>query len=209
MRISSLDAYQAAYGTNTQAPERPTAQPARPVVVLDDSEAPVSLASVAGDAIFLSGLPDTWPAEGDRLILVNTPEPLTLDAVSRWLSAGHEQAEFWVDHEHVARMVGLLRADVPEAQVCVTGFDADEGWLRLRLGTTLSPTRSSEDFVRGLAAQAGAGVEREPKPTEPTLSEPSLGSLVVKKVVPLAKPIKQYLPATLVAYLYKGLEKLR
>ncbi len=209
MRISSLDAYRVAYGTNTQAPERPTAQPARPVVVLDDSEAPVSLASVAGDAIFLSGASGAWPAEGDRLILVNTPEPLTLAAVSRWLGSGHEQAEFWADLEHVARMVGLLRADVPEQQVCVTGFEADEGWLRLRLGTALGPTRSSEDFVRGLAAHAGPGVEPESKPTELTLSEPSLGSLVVKKVVPLAKPIKQYLPATLVAYLYKGLEKLR
>ncbi|MEX3507343.1 hypothetical protein VVR85_07160 [Corynebacterium sp. LK2590] len=209
MRISSLEAYQATISTKLQNPERPAAEPARPVVILDDSAAPVSLASVPGDAIFLSGLPDTWPAEGGRLILVNTPEPLTLDAASRWLSAGHAQAEYWADTKHLARMVGLLRADVPEERACVTGFEAEGGWLRLRLGTASGPTRSSEDFVRGLAAQAGAGPEPEPEPAEPTLSEPSLGSLVVKKVVPLAKPIKQYLPATLVAYLYKGLEKLR
>ena len=209
MRIGSLDAYQGAYGAKTHAPGQPTAQPARPIVILDDSEAPVSLASVAGDAIFLSAATDTWPADGGRLILVNTPESLTLDAAARWLSAGHEQAEYWADHEHVARMVELLRAEVAEGSVCVTGFEAREGWLRLRLGTAAGPTRSSEDFVRGLAAQSGPGRASEHTPAAPTLSEPSLGSLVVKKVVPLAKPIKQYLPATLVAYLYKGLEKLR
>lgn len=177
------------------------------IVVLSTTELPMHFGDLGNDVVFSRALSSEDVAAGGRLIFANLS---VQDVRASLQDLEPTQFEYWADHAHLAVLCEVVSEHHGYA---IIGLNVDESWVKLLVGVVSGDARSSADLVKGLeiavvAAQTGK-TSVETFAATPVLSEPSLASLLINTITPLAKPVKQYLPAQLVAFLYKILEKLR
>lgn len=176
------------------------------VVVLRDSELPVSLGPEIEEALFVLSLSEL-PSFLGRLILINAAEEEASFLTKELVQQGFE---YWADAQHLHE----IRAWIKNTDaVDIYGIVTDERWVKLLLGRPSNQGRLSDDFLLGLQISkllnGRSNLSSSTTVGENTISEPNLRTVLIKTIIPVVKPLKQYLPARLVAFLYKSLEKLR
>lgn len=138
------------------------------------------------------------------LILVDIKADTALSILREYANR-HQHLEYWAPRENTSRLQELARLgdELAVSGVCITGE-----WIQLRVGLAAAGDRSSADWVAGLAA-APIRTEQLKRVDSVTSSEMTVRGLVISRITPLAKPLKQYLPGWMVIFLYKILEKIR
>lgn len=118
-------------------------------------------------------------------------------------------AEYWAPRSAADNLRDLVDSDgtVSEA-LSVSGLHISGRWIHLRIEESVGTCRPSDDFLRGLSAPLSVS-NIGPRDQGPAPDAPTLRTLVISRVATLAKPVKQYLPSSVVVSLYKVLEKIR
>lgn len=118
-------------------------------------------------------------------------------------------AEYWAPRSAADNLSDLIDSnDAVSEELGVSGLHISEGWIHLRVEESVGTYRSSDDFLRGLSAPLSVS-NAGPRDQGSAPDTPTLRALVISRVATLAKPVKQYLPSSVVVSLYKVLEKIR
>lgn len=191
MRISSLDGLQpldSAYAMLLESSEQLFSFP--------PATSPVTFCFAAEQLADVAELP---------LVLVDTDANEALSILCDYATK-NRHIEYWAPRADTARLQQLALAQEGH-DLSITGSRLTENWLQLRIGSATEHDRSCADWVEGLkVATASVGFNESPNVAVP---EMSLRSLVISRITPLAKPLKKYLPGSVVIVLYKILEKIR
>ena len=118
-------------------------------------------------------------------------------------------AEYWAPRSAAGNLRDLVGSnDVLTAGLAISGLRVSEAWIHIRVGNSEGDNRSPDDFLSGLSAPLSG--------CAPRVREQSVGpeamtlrALVISHAATLAKPVKKYLPSSVVVSLYKILERLR
>lgn len=117
--------------------------------------------------------------------------------------------EYWAPRSAADNLRGVVGSDDAVSEnLGVSGLHISERWIHLRVEESVGTSRPSDDFLRGLSAPltvANVG----PRDQGPAPNAPTLRALVISRIATLAKPVKQFLPSSVVVALYKMLEKIR
>ncbi len=191
MRISSLDGFQplgSAYAMLLESSEQPFSFP--------PATSPVTFCFAAEQLADVAELP---------LVLVDTDADTALRILHQYATANHH-VEYWAPRVDTVRLQQLALAQEGH-DLSITGSRLTENWIQVCIGPATEHDRSCEDWVQGLKS-ATAPVESTESPSV-AVPEMSLRSLVISRITPVAKPLKKYLPGSVVIVLYKILEKIR
>ena len=191
MRISSLDRFpplDSAYAMLLESSEQPFSFP--------PATSPVTFCFAAEQLDDVAELP---------LVLVDADADQALPILHEYATANHH-VEYWTPRTETARLQQLVLAQEGH-DLSITGSRLTENWIQLRIGSATEHDRSCADWVEGLKA-ATALIESTESPSI-AVPETSLRSLVISHITPVAKPLKKYLPGSVVIALYKILEKIR
>lgn len=192
MRISSLDGFQpldSAYAMLLESSEQPFSFP--------PATSPVTFCFAAEQLAVVAELP---------LVLVDTDANEALP-ILRDYAAKNRHIEYWAPRADTERLQQIaLTQDGHD--LSITGSRLTENWIQVCIGPATEHDRSCADWVKGLKAATAAPVESTESPSV-AVPEMSLRSLVISRITPLAKPLKKYLPGSVVIVLYKILEKIR
>lgn len=176
------------------------------IVIADNFESPFLIGDLAPVTQFLDEIPEEIENSATELYLLNLPIQRASLLSRNWLATEHVEVNYWVTHEHWEILDGFVKAT---GGLFLRDVTYDYGWIKLVLVGDPSRTLDKESFYRGLSslklAMEAGGVAFE----GPALTEPSIRSLLVDKLVPLAKPMKRYIPKKFVIALYKILERIR
>ncbi|TVU83643.1 hypothetical protein FQN05_06710 [Corynebacterium aurimucosum] len=192
MRISSLDRFpplDSAYAMLLESSEQPFSFP--------PATSPVTFCFAAEQLADVAELP---------LVLVDTDADEALPILRQYATANHH-VEYWAPRTETVRLQQLALAK-DSHDLSITGSRLTENWIQLRIGPTTEHDRSCADWVEGLKSATAAPVESTESPSV-AVPEMSLRSLVISRITPVAKPLKKYLPGSVVTMLYKILEKIR
>ncbi|OIR42921.1 hypothetical protein [Corynebacterium sp. NML120713] len=176
-------------------------------VILPRTEQSVVLGEDLGDAVFHKSIDFEEVPRRERIIFVNAPaEESVLRPEIKKLGC----FEYWVDIQNVADLLECLRNG---QSLTVLGINAHDNWLKLLIQPGEKNGRPASDLLRGIELAVYATQGRTdpvaPASAQPPHIEPGFGSLLINFITPYAKPFKQYLPKSMVAALYKLLEKIR
>lgn len=183
--------------------ERPTA-----VIVNSDGFA-VELSSFESGSVFYRSVPDQLP-ENYPLVIVNPTFVIIgrLDDIGAF--QGTHEIELWVDSEGIADLVKCLENF---ENLAVHGSSTGPQWFRLGIRPSEISDRPGQDLVLGLKASLlrvgldAATVFPSSLPATATNSSPK--AELVRAAARIAKPIKPYLPASVIRILYKAVGVLR
>lgn len=191
MRISSLDGFQpldSAYAMLMESSEQPFSFP--------PTKSPVTFCFAAERLNGVAELP---------LVLVDIDADEALPILHEY-ARKNRHIEYWAPRASTARLQQIALVQ-DSHDLSITGSRLTENWIQIRIGPATELDRSSTDWVEGLKA-ATAPVEFKESPSV-AVPEMSLRSLVISRITPVAKPLKKYLPGSVVIVLYKILEKIR
>lgn len=191
MRISSLDRFpplDSAYAMLLESSEQPFSFP--------PATFPVTFCFAAEQLADVTELP---------LVLVDTDASEALP-ILRDYAAKNRHIEYWALRADTARLQQIALTQ-DSRDLSITGSRLTENWIQLRIGPATERDRSCADWVEGLKVGT-ASVESKESPSV-AVPEMSLRSLVISRITPVAKPLKKYLPGSVVIMLYKILEKIR
>ena len=191
MRIASLDRFpplDSAYAMLLESSEQPFSFP--------PATSPVTFCFAAEQLAVVAELP---------LVLVDTVANEALP-ILRDYAAKNRHIEYWAPRADTERLQQLALAKASH-DLSITGSRLTKNWIQLRIGPATEHDRSCADWVEGLKV-ATAPVESTESPGV-AVPEMSLRSLVISRITPVAKPLKKYLPGSVVIVLYKILEKVR
>ena len=191
MRISSLDGLQpldSAYAMLLESSEQPFSFP--------PATSPVTFCFAAEQLADVAELP---------LVLVDIDADGAL-LILRKCATANQHVEYWAPRADTARLQQIALAQ-DSHDLSIAGSRLTENWIQVRIGPATEYDRSSADWVEGLKA-ASAPVESMESPSV-AVPEMSLRGLVISRITPVAKPLKKYLPGSVVILLYKILEKIR
>lgn len=176
------------------------------IVIADNFESPFLIGDLAPDTHFHDEIPVKLENPQTELYLLNLPIQRASLLSRNWLAADRAEVNYWVTYEHWELLDGFARS-TEGLFLRDVSYDCD--WIKLVLVGDPSNTLDKESFYRGLSAlelskESGGGTF-----AVSTLTEPSIRSVLVDRLVPLAKPVKRYIPKKLVIVLYKILERIR
>ena len=194
MRIESLDDYKPA---DTDY-----------AVLLCSSEQLQPLPASHGTVVFCFSEEELDEAVNMPVVLVDVPAAQAIPILAR-LIRDRGVVEYWAPRSAADNLRDLVGSDgaVSEA-LGVSGLHISEKWIHLRVEESVGTYRSSDDFLRGLSAPLSVS-NAGPRAKRSAPDPPTLRALVISRVATLAKPVKQYLPSSVVVSLYKVLEKIR
>ncbi|SES30925.1 hypothetical protein [Corynebacterium cystitidis] len=198
------------------------------LIILADTVTPVELEEISSGATFATSPEQVRHGQWDTVILVN----LTALQVAQVLEIlGEQHSLFPTTIEYWVNTTALSIIDGAVAQLSdlhLVSCETSSGWLRLTMSapvssaTTVAHAEAWTLFRQGLAAgialssSALSALERSPAvpPSEDTSQSRralrgSAAAALLSRLMAIAKPIRPYLPPTVVAYVYKLLEKLR
>lgn len=192
MRISSLDRFpslDSAYAMLLESSEQPFSFPPAPY--------PVTFCFATEQLADVAELP---------LVLVDTDADEALPILHQYATANHH-VEYWSPRADTARLQRIALAQ-DSHDLSITGSRLTKNWIQVRIGPATEHDRSCTDWVEGLKSATAAPVEST-ESLGVAVPEMSLRSLVISRITPVAKPLKKYLPGSVVIVLYKILEKIR
>lgn len=141
-------------------------------------------------------------------VLVDVPADQAVPILAR-LVLERGEAEYWAPRSSAENLRNVIDStEVATDELAISGLRVSENWIHLRIENVVGECRATDDFLRGLSAplSAAAPVVRD-HGTAPEVM--TLRALVLSRVATLAKPVKKYLPSSVVVSLYKLLERIR
>ncbi len=194
MRIGSLDDYKPA---DTDY-----------AVLLCSSEQLQPLPVSHGTVVFCFSEEELDNAVNMPVVLVDVPAAQAIPILAR-LIQDRRVVEYWAPRSAVDNLRNLVGSDgAVSEELGVSGLHISDRWIHLRVEGSVGTSRSSDDFLRGLSAPLSLS-NLAPRDQGPSPDAPTLRALVISRVATLAKPVKQFLPSSVVVSLYKMLEKIR
>lgn len=195
MRIGSLDDYKPA---DTDY-----------AVLLCSSEQLQPLPASHGTVVFCFSEEELGQAVNMPVVLADVPAAQAIPILARLLIQDRRVVEYWAPRSAVDNLRNLVGSDgAVSEELGVSGLHISEGWIHLRVEESVGTSRPSDDFLRGLSAPLSLS-NLAPRGQGPSPDAPTLRALVISRVATLAKPVKQFLPSSVVVSLYKMLEKIR
>lgn len=190
--------------------------PAAPTVLLSSSSQPRPLDSVGNSATFCF---DWHPDPASlRVIVLDLPEENPELYLAELTRPDDRAVEWWVPTSNLSTLISALHT---WDTLAIAGITACDYWIKVLLAPAArSPARhSAADFARGLSLVRMLGTDPSTAPgIEPSAARLSSDVLVptlslraafISTVAPKFKPLKKFLPHSVVIALYKILEKLR
>lgn len=176
------------------------------LVIAEDFETPFSLGDLAQYVQVVEELPEEAIADRTELFLLNLRAPRAGLLASRWLERGASRVHYWATLESWQLIVDFL--DNSNA-LQVVDVSYEGRWIKLEISVSTEQTIQKQSFLIGLSVMSAATSREVTRNPEPRLTEPTFRGLLINKVLPIAKPLKRFIPHRLVIMLYKILEKLR
>lgn len=176
------------------------------IVIAANFECPFWIGDLAPVTQILEEIPEHIENSGTELYLLNLPIQRATVLSRSWLADRRSEVNYWVTSEHWELMNDFAQST---EGIFLKNVSYDCDWIKLVLVGDPSNTLDKESFYRGLSSLQLAEGPGEVSFVGSPLTEPSIRSLLVDKIVPLAKPFKRYIPKRLVIAMYKVLEQLR
>lgn len=175
------------------------------IVIADGFDSAFSIGQLAERVRIADELPiDAGEAQG--LVLLNLPVDRAFRIAEQWSSFGHAEAQFWVTYENWMQLTDLQKG---VSHLVISRVSYDEDWIKMTITADGSSQIDVDGFIAGLQALEYGSRKSDQLQIESRLSEPSFRALLINRLVPIAKPLKRYIPHKIVIQLYKVLEKLR
>lgn len=195
MRIHSLDEL------------RPFREPV--AVVVNSAGFRVDLSSFESHSIFFSTVPELLPE--DLPLVVMNPTPVMIQKLCETGAfLGKRVVELWADAIGFSWLAPCLN---DFDGLAISGVSLDEKWFKVGVQRSLATDRSAQDLVTGLRG-ASLIAWKEPSNPAPVVLDTdaykaNFKSGIVQLLARVAKPVKAYLPNTVVHMLYKILGVLQ
>ena len=194
MRIGSLDDYKPADSDYA--------------VLLCSSEQLQPLPASHGTVVFCFSEEELKRSIEMPAVLVDVPAAQATPTLVR-LIRDRGVAEYWAPRSAADNLYDLVDSDDAVSEdLGVAGLHISERWIHLRVEESTGSSRPPDDFLRGLSAPLSVS-NAGPRAKRSAPDPPTLRALVISRVATLAKPVKQFLPSSVVVSLYKMLEKIR
>lgn len=194
MRIGSLDEYQPA---DTDY-----------AVLLCSSEQLQTLPVSHGTVVFCFSEEELSRVNHRPAVLLDLPADQAAPVLSR-LIRDRGEAEYWAPRSAAGNLCDLVGGDdVLTTGLAISGLRVSEAWIHIRVGNSEGGTRSPDDFLLGLSAPI-SGCAPRVRDQSVAADAMTLRALVILRAATLAKPVKKYLPGSVVVSLYKILERIR
>lgn len=194
MRIESLDDYRPA--------ETDFA------VLLGSSEQLVPLPDFYGAVVFCFSEDELMAMDHKRAVLVDVPSDLAVRILTN-LVRDRGEAEYWAPRSATVNLCSLVGSEDPGNDTpVISGLHVSGLWIHLRVNRATRKTREPGDFLLGLSAPVTAAAAT-PRDNDTHSDTTTLKALFISRAAALAKPVKKYLPSSVVVLLYKILEKIR
>jgi len=175
------------------------------VVIAEDFETPFSIGELADHLHIVEELSHDF-SDVDGLFLLNLSAGKALTLARAWLSSARTDVQYWVTYENWARL-RELSSEVNELAISKVVYDED--WIKLTISEAEESHLDIESFIVGIGS-LNHGLDQTKIPAgESRLSEPTIKSLLIGRLIPIMKPLKRFFPHRVVIYLYKILEMLR
>lgn len=146
--------------------------------------------------------------QGDTIFFDVGVQTLTAALANGICNPATSRVELWAPRFDPSSLVECLKVQVDAA---IGGVHLDDEHIQVLLVEGANDDRDESDFLLGL--QVGGIAPRNALGGGPqnggAVPNVSIGDLLIAKVLPFVKPIKQYLPSSVVVTLYKMLEKIR
>lgn len=185
----------------------PVTDPA--VVIVNSNCFGVDLTSFASRSVFLRSVPESHPEEYP-LIVVNPTPVIVKELHKKGVFGSQSYTEMWADSTGFSDLI-LCLSEFDD--LAVSGTFSSREWFRARVQRSTSSDRSGQDLVVGLKASSLASAAEAWSPVAEThntgVASSTLISGVVQIATRIAKPIKPFLPASVVHILYKILGVIR
>lgn len=176
--------------------------------LLGSSERLHPLPESYGTVVFCFSEDELMAMDYKRAVLVDVPSNRAMRILTR-LVRDRETAEYWVPRSATANLRSLVASDNPGKDTpVISGLHVSDSWIHLRVNRATGKTREPDDFLKGLSAP-GARENSIVREHPVSLESTTLRALLISRAAVLAKPIKKYLPGSVVVSLYKILEKIR
>lgn len=177
-------------------------------VLLESSERLHPLPDSTGTVVFCFSEDELMAIDHKRAVLVDVPSDHAMHILTR-LVRDRKEAEYWVPRTATANLRSLVKSDAPGSDsLVITGLHVSDTWIHIRVDIATRKTRGPDDFLKGLSA-AYAGENSTPRYSGTRTDSTTLRALLISRAAVLAKPVKKYLPSSVVVSLYKLLEKIR
>lgn len=177
-------------------------------VLLCSSKQLQPLPASHGTVVFCFSEEELDKAVNIPVVLADVPAAQATPILAR-LIRDRGVVEYWAPRSAADNLRGVVGSDDAVSEnLGVSGLHISERWIHLRVEESVGTSRPSDDFLRGLSAPltvANVG----PRDQGPAPNAPTLRALVISRIATLAKPVKQFLPSSVVVALYKMLEKIR
>ncbi|MCG7274567.1 hypothetical protein MHJ82_09600 [Corynebacterium afermentans] len=179
------------------------------VVIVNSCDFRVDLSDVESGSLFFRQVPSPLPKNFPVVVV----DP-TLDTVQRIVDAIPSKrlvnVQFWISSFGIYDFIDCLREF---DDLAIEGTASQQDWFKVGIVHNGGAGRSALDLRMGLSgAAAFASVEprliRESEPVE-TASELTSGAKLLRFATRVLKPIKRYLPTSVVHLLYKVIGVLR
>ncbi len=178
------------------------------VVLLRTSENLRPLPMSKGTAFFCFSEEELMLVDGAPAVLVDIPPESAIRILSRLVRIG-KAAEYWAPRSDIANLLRLVEISNSSSEaLAISGLHVSEAWIQLRIRHANGETRHADDFLRGLSAPY-YGTTLMPHNYEQPPSAETLRAILISWTATLAKPVKKYLPKTVIVGLYKILERIR
>lgn len=178
----------------------------RAIVIADTFERPFLIGDLAPNTQFLDEIPVHLESSETELYLLNLPLQRAQLLSLNWLECDHTEVNYWIMRNQWELLDGL--AESAEG-IYIRDVSYNSDWIKLVLVGDSPNTLDKESFYRGLCAlgliKGGERLEFEGA----SLTEPSFRGLLIGKLIPLAKPIKSFMPKKLIVVVYKILERIK
>ena len=175
-------------------------------VVVEDFETPIELGELATKTYFVEE-PSEIGQDADReLFLINVLEPRASKFTEDWFTASKPRVHYWATIDNWEVLVDFVKSN---SNLYIEKVQYEQNWIKLVV-TDESPTPVDiPSFIAGLSVLKVALQRQETEVIGSELTEPTLKSLLINRLVPVAKPLKRFIPHNVVIIMYKVLEKLR
>lgn len=195
MRIHSLDEL------------RPLREPV--AVVVNSAGFRVDLSSFESHSVFFRTVPELLPE--DLPLVVMNPTPVMIQKLCETGAfLGNRVVELWADAIGFSWLTPCLN---DFDGLAISGVSSNEKWFKVGVQRSLATDRSAQDLVTGLR---GASLIAWAEPSNPApvvldtdAYKTNFKSGLVQLMARVAKPVKAYLPNTVVHMLYKILRALQ
>lgn len=181
-----------------------------PAAVLVNSDGfAVELSSFESGSVFFRSVPGRLP-DNFPFVVVNPTSKIIGELVDKGVFQGKRVIELWSDSKGIPGLVGCLENF---ENLAVYGASTDAQWFRLGIQSSELADRPSQDLVLGIKASllhTEKDVDTVATPSHPKEdTNLSLRAELVRVATRISKPIKPYLPASVIHMLYKALGAVR